>query len=142
MPGEAPAISEMSTGHIAHQETFIAESFERRTVLVACEGDALAGFAVWDRAFFGRPFVWLLGVAPNYRRRGIATRLLHCIESACPDATLFTSTNESNHAMQALLLRLGYVYSGRVDHLDAGDPELFYSKRISPKKRPSNWTAS
>ncbi len=128
IPGDAPAINRISTGPIAHKETFVAESWGRRTVIVAAADSIIAGFAIWDRAFFGRPFVWLLGVAPAYRRRGIATLLLTSIEADCAPATLFTSTNESNLAMQTLLVGLGFTYSGRIDHLDPGDPELFYSK--------------
>ena len=45
-------------------------------------------------------------------------------------AKLFTSTNQSNLGMQALLVRLGYEPSGIVHNLDEDDPELIYVKRI------------
>ena len=44
---------------------------------------------------------------------------------------LFTSTNQSNTPMQALLALLGYVRSGVIDNLDPGDPELVYFLDLS-----------
>lgn len=43
-------------------------------------------------------------------------------------AKLFTSTNESNVAMQRLCDRLGYVRSGFIENLDERDPEVVYFK--------------
>jgi ribosomal protein S18 acetylase RimI-like enzyme len=130
--GEADALARISTGHIRGKRTFIADSLAARVVRVADIDAAAAGYIIWDRGFFGRPFVWLLGVDPAFRRRGIAGRLLDAFESAWPGETLFTSTNESNIVMQELLTARGYVYSGRVDHLDPGDPERFYCKPAVP----------
>lgn len=125
---DADAMVEISTGPIAGKRRFIAESIERRDVVVADSGGRIGGYIVWDRAFFGRPFVWLLGVDPAHRRRGIGRRLLGACEAANRGEGLFVSTNHSNLGMQQLLLRCGYLPSGRVDNLDLNDPELFYFK--------------
>ncbi len=125
---EADAIVACSTGHIAAKRPFIVDSFGRRNVVGAfCDG-SMAGYMIWDRAFFARPFVWLLGVKPAFRRRGIASWLLRAFAGACPGEALFTSTNESNTAMHALLRDCGYVRSGKVENLDPGDPEIFFYK--------------
>lgn len=126
------ALVRISTGHIAGKRRFISESLATRAVRVAEIDAAAVGFIVWDRAFFSRPFVWLLGVDPAFRRRGIAGQLLDAFESGSLGETLFTSTNESNLVMQELLTARGYVYSGRVEHLDPGDPERFYCKPAAP----------
>jgi hypothetical protein len=39
---------------------------------------------------------------------------------------VFTSTNKSNTAMQALLRSEGWSWSGELVGLDEGDPELVY----------------
>jgi len=39
---------------------------------------------------------------------------------------LFTSTNESNKPMDALLQLLGYVPGGVIENLEPGDPEKLY----------------
>ena len=92
------------------------------------------GYAVWNREFFGNPFVWLLFVHPNHRRLGAATALIREIERLCPSEKVFTSTNQSNDAMHRLLAHLGFERSGFVDNLDPGDLEIFYVKLPSPAK--------
>lgn len=126
---DAPVMAQLSTGPIAGKLPFIAESFDRRHVVGAFDGMDVVGYIVWDRTFFGRPFVWLLGVDRAFRRRGLAARLMEEFERACPGEPLFTSTNSSNAPMHALVARLGYVRSGWVENLDPGDPEIFYFKK-------------
>ncbi len=53
------------------------------------------------------------------------------IERRCRTAKLFTSTNESNIPMQALLRSLGYVPSTVIHQFDPGDPELVYFLDLS-----------
>ena len=128
-PADAEALAGMSTGSIAGKRRFIEESLQSRIVVTACAGGELAGYVIWDRAFFGRAFLWLLGTDPRFRRRGIGRRLLGEFERRCPGEPLFTSTNRSNRAMQQLLEAAGFVPSGSVENLDPGDPEIFYYKK-------------
>jgi ribosomal protein S18 acetylase RimI-like enzyme len=131
-PDDAAAIAAISTGHIAEKMPFIVESLARRSVMTARAGGRVVGYVVWDRAFFGRPFVWLLGVDPAFRRQGIATRLLAQFEQHWRGESVFTSTNATNRTMRALLDGLGYRPSGRIDNIDPGDPEMIYCKEIAP----------
>ena len=95
--------------------------------LVACESDRVVGFvAVRPGHFFDRDFVELLLVDRNCRRRGIGSALLHGVVATEGSAVVFTSTNESNVAMRALLAREAWIPSGRVSGLDPGDDELFF----------------
>ena len=77
----------------------------------------------------------MLGVVvrPERRRRGVASALIRAVEAASPTPKLFTSTNRSNTAMQAVCASLGFVPSGVIDNLDDGDPELVYFKRVRGK---------
>jgi hypothetical protein len=54
------------------------------------------------------------------------------LETISPTPLLWTSTNESNAPMRALLAAHGYIPSGAVEGLDEGDPELFFRKRVRP----------
>ncbi len=95
--------------------------------LAEAEGRA-AGYVVADESFFGYPFIALVMVAPTFRRGGVATALMRHVEALFSGRKLFTSSNESNVPMQALLSCLGYTRSGTIDNLDADDPELVYFK--------------
>lgn len=91
------------------------------------EGRAL-GYAIASTRFFHRPFVDLLVVADEARRRGVGTALMAACENQHDDDRLFTSTNESNQPMRALLVKAGYRVSGVIENLDPGDPELVFVK--------------
>ena len=89
-------------------------------------GSAPAGYAIVSRRFFSRPFIELLAVAPDFRRAGVGGALLEACSAAFAGEILFTSTNQSNRPMQALLAKTGFAPSGVIENLDPGDPELVY----------------
>lgn len=95
------------------------------------DGQAVA-YAVLEHTFFENGFVSMLYVNPEFRCRGLGSALLRHLEDQCRTAKLFTSTNQSNHAMRALLAKLNYKPSGVIENLDEGDPELVYFKRLGP----------
>lgn len=115
---------------------FLERAVASGEALVARIGGAAAGFAVFDCSFFEQPFISLLYVEPDMRRRGIARALVAHIEARCPGEKLFTSTNESNVVMQHVCDALGFTRSGRIENLDEGDPELVYVRRL-PGPRPT-----
>ena len=55
-------------------------------------------------------------------------RLLETLERRCTSGKLFSSANLSNVAAQRLFIRADFVESGRVENLNAGDPEIIYFK--------------
>jgi GNAT superfamily N-acetyltransferase len=91
-------------------------------------GGAMLGFAIVTRHFFGFPFVDLLVTAQAARRRGIGSALMAKCEAAHDADRIFTSTNESNAPMRALLWGAGWRPAGVVHYLDPGDPELMFVK--------------
>jgi len=95
------------------------------------DGGEIAGFAVANREFFAQCFIALVVVHPEQRRRGVASALIRAVEARSPTPKLFTSTNQSNEAMQAVCESLGFVRSGVVENLDEGDPEIIYFKRVN-----------
>jgi ribosomal protein S18 acetylase RimI-like enzyme len=99
------------------------------TAHVADRDGSIVGYVVVENAsFFGRDFLSLLSVDPGFRRGRVGSALVEYCLSRCVSERLFTSTNQSNVAMQRLLRGLRFVHSGTIDDLDPGDPELFYSR--------------
>ncbi len=105
---------------------FIEGALRSETCLVADQDGALVGYVVLEYTFYDQGFVSMLYVAEAARRRGVGRVLMRETEARCETLKLFTSTNESNDPMQALLRSLGYVRSGIIHNLDPGDPELVY----------------
>lgn len=114
--------------HWDHHLSLLRRALGSRESLVAEIGSDVVGMAIWDRDFFGKAFIWMLGVHPHYHRRGVASALIRKVESFCAGESLFTSTNKSNTAMQSLCKGLGFIESGYLENLDPGDPEIFLFK--------------
>ena len=98
---------------------------------VYLDNEVVAGFVLVKPAhFFGRDFIELLMVDPARRRSGIGRTLLREALATAGTAQVFTSTNRSNRAMRSLLHAEDWSFSGELDGLDPGDPELvFYKNR-------------
>jgi len=104
---------------------YIASVAENGGLSVAGLRGEVQGFCCLDHGyFFGKPFISLLIVSPDARRRGLGSGLLSQSTSAYPE--VWTSTNRSNAAMRKLLDKAGWRYCGEVSGLDQGDPERFY----------------
>lgn len=78
--------------------------------------------------FFGRDFVGLLKVDPARRRSGIGRALVRAVLATTGTGQVFTSTNTSNQPMRSLLRAEHWSFSGELDGLDEGDPELVFCK--------------
>ena len=104
---------------------------ERGECLIHVAGSGeIDGYAITSvGTFFGRDFIVLLAVAPASRRQGVASALLADAVRLAQSEVTFTSTNESNAAMQSLLRRDGWTFSGSLSGIDPGDPELVYWRR-------------
>jgi GNAT superfamily N-acetyltransferase len=99
---------------------------------------AVTGFVIVKPAhFYGRDFIDLLIVEPAVRRSGVGRALLRHALGAAGTSRVFTSTNTSNHRMRSLLEAESWCFSGELDGLDDGDPELvFYKSRPDQSSEP------
>lgn len=85
----------------------------------------LVAYSVLHQHFFHRPMLEMLMVGIDFRRQGIGELMIeHAIKATAHE--LWTSTNQSNQAMQSLLERMGFQRCGIIEELDEGDPELIY----------------
>lgn len=131
-PGDLEAIT--SLDHLAESDParhhHISEAVKAGEAWIAESSGNAVGYAILDHGFFDQGFISLVIVAPDNRREGAGTALVRHLERICRTGKLFTSTNESNLPMQALLEKLGFCRSGIIHNLDEGDPEIIYFKDV------------
>lgn len=111
-----------------HRRELIDAAIAARHCWVAERAGAVAGYGVLTTNFFGRDFIELVHVAEAQRSSGVGNAIFEAIEQAERADRLFTSTNESNAAMRALLEKRGYRPSGTIQNLDPGETELVFVK--------------
>ncbi len=133
---DIPLITELDSiaRHDSRRRTFIEIATTSAQCWLATENNdeaSILGYGVLNQTFFEQNFVPLIFVRESARRKGVASAILHKLESTCPGAKLFTSTNSSNAPMRALLVQGGYAASGYVENLDEGDPELIFVKLVT-----------
>ncbi len=107
--------SELIERWVKSQEFWLAE-----------DGSNIVGWMSLQDTFFEEGFVSILWVEPEYRRQGIGSVLMQSARDICKTDRLWTSTNESNQPMRALMSSRGWEFSGSIKHLDPEDPELIY----------------
>ena len=110
------------------RRALIDAAIAARRFWVAERAGQVTGYGVLTKHFFHRDFIELVYVAEDARRGGAGGALLSAMERAVSADRVFTSTNESNAPMRALLEKRGYEPSGRIENLDPGNPELVFVK--------------
>jgi ribosomal protein S18 acetylase RimI-like enzyme len=88
--------------------------------------DQIVAYGVLTHHFFGHDFIDLIMVGAAFRRQGHARTLLDHFKRSGTTGKLFTSTNQSNHSMLALLPTAGFIRSGYIENLDDNDPEIVF----------------
>ena len=111
-----------------HRRELVDAAIAARRCWVGEYAGIVAGYGVLTANLFNRDFVELLYVAESARRKGVGDAILETIERARHGGRIFTSANQSNTAMRALLGRRDYQSSGTILNLDPGDPELVFVK--------------
>ena len=84
-------------------EFYVAESLVPQVEIV--------GFAVWREVTTGEWELLNIGVAPTFRRRGVASKLINRLMESGPES-IFLEVRESNHAAQALYETHGFRPAG------------------------------
>jgi GNAT superfamily N-acetyltransferase len=129
-PGDIARTSAVDpmTAADAQRRDHLGHLLEQGLSWAALSDGRMVGFAIVTRNFYNFPFVDLVVVAEVARRGGAGSALMaHCAAAHEADR-IFTSTNESNAPMRALLSKAGWLPAGVVHYLDPGDPELIFVK--------------
>lgn len=116
------------------RRSVIRQGLAEPGITIAERDGSPKAYALLHFHFFGQPFMELVYVREEDRRSGLGSLLIEHICNSVEGSKLFTSTNQSNTAMQGLLAKLGFAESGIIYNLDPGDPELVYFKSLSAER--------
>ncbi|MCL2370171.1 MAG: GNAT family N-acetyltransferase [Firmicutes bacterium] len=86
----------------------------------------VVGFLVFNYTFFDCGWLGMIEIRKDLQEKGIGEKAINLVVKMCRAQKLFTSTNKSNIPMRRLLTKMNFIFSGELDGLDKGDPELFY----------------
>ena len=81
----------------------------------------------------GHPLISFLCVHPQYRRQGIASKLLTEAEKKYNDKKLFISTESNNYIMLNLIQQRNYIMAGSLANVneDGSDEVYFYQDAVN-----------
>lgn len=109
----------------------INKAIARNECYLIIANESPVGFVIFNYNFFGRGFIDLIEIKEGLQGKGLGGAAIKKLFGLCKTNKIFTSTNESNEPMKKLLTKLGFVFAGKIDGLDEGDPEMFYYKILT-----------
>ena len=113
------------------RKQFVERAIRRGGGYILEQEGTVIGVAALEYTFFEHGFISLLYVSAAERRTGAGEMLLQYLVSICQTPKLFSSTNQSNHPMQALFAKAGFSPSGMIHNLDLNDPEIVSYKAVT-----------
>ena len=118
---------------LKREEKITKAIYDEECFLILVENIAV-GFVIFDYRFFDQGWIELIVIDEEYRGKGIGGKVFDLLCKKCETSKIFTSTNNSNTPMQKALTKADFSFSGKLNGLDEGDPELFYYKKIESSK--------
>lgn len=88
--------------------------------------DAPLAYGIFNRSFFGRPYVEFIYIRKDRRGEGLGNSLLNHFETECEERRIWTSTNLSNQPMVQMLNKRGYRLSGVIENLIKVPTLIYY----------------
>lgn len=110
------------------REEKITKAIVNNECFVIAAENTNIGFIIFDYRFFDQGWIELIIIEKEFRGKGIGGHALDLICKQAKTNKVFTSTNSSNVYMQKALSKTGFLFAGKINGLDEGDPELFYFK--------------
>jgi ribosomal protein S18 acetylase RimI-like enzyme len=112
------------------RKDFLRRRIEHRRMYVAVIEGRVVGFITFETNFVGCLYISLLLVHPDFRRRGIARKLVEMVASHSRDGRLFSSTEEDNEVSIKMHEALGFRTSGYIENLPQPQREIIYYKYL------------
>jgi len=101
-------------------------------LLVAHEGGVLCGFVLLHpRGVAGSPYIASIAVDPQWRGKGVGSRMLEHVEGLSASRWIFLCVSSFNAAARRLYERHGYRQVGEfADYVIDGASEILMQKRL------------
>lgn len=109
---------------------FLRRRIQGGEMYVATREDSVVGFIAFGPYLIGCMFISLLIAHPDYRRGGIARRLVEKVSAHCTDGRLFSSTEEDNEISLKMHEALGFRRSGYIENLPQPTREIILFKKV------------
>lgn len=109
------------------------QEMQRGEIYVAegAHNDCLGYMRIARNEFLNYPFIAILCVKQDCRRTGVGLLLLDYLGSVLNGLRVFTTTEETNPGMVALLKKVNFQEAGYVDMLNSdGSRELIFTKQL------------
>lgn len=119
-PGDLPHLCELD--HTADRQS-VERLIAQQQFIVAELNDAIVGLIRLEYIWTVRPYIGLIWIAPDSRKRGLSRRLLAYLceyLSGQGHQVLFSSSQADEPEPQAWHRHVGFVDSGRVEGVNAG----------------------
>ena len=121
------------------RKDFLRHRIEHGRMYVAIEDGRVVGLAAFMTRFVGCLYLSLLLVHPDYRRRGIARRMIDAVASHSRDGRLFSSTEEDNEVSIKMHEALGFRRSGYIENLPQPLREIILFKEVGGERRTADY---
>lgn len=106
------------------------DEIKRNEIWVSVQDGTVSGYITFNHSFYLKPFIQFLNVRKEFRRKGIADRLINYIENNCTGKKIFISTETDNLAMIRLLEKRKYRIAGIIEELQE-QGEIVFCKDLT-----------
>lgn len=106
------------------------DEIKRKEIWISVQDGKVSGYITFNHSFYHKPFIQFLNVRKDFRRKGIADRLINFIENNCTGKKIFISTETDNLAMIRLLEKRKYRIVGIIEELQE-QGEIVFCKDLS-----------
>jgi len=116
-----------------NRQNKITKAISDKECFIILADTIAVGFVLFDYRFFDQGWIELMIIEGKHRGKGISQYVFDLICEKRNTNKVFTSTNNSNVPMQKALTNAGFIFSGKLEGLDEGDPEIFYYRKENSK---------
>jgi GNAT superfamily N-acetyltransferase len=112
---------------------FLARKIEWQEMIVAMRGGDMIGFIQLEYLWSKVPYIALIKVVPEHRRKGTGKGLLDFAEeflSSKGHKALYSSSQADEPGPQAWHHRVGFEECGIINGINEGIGEVFFRKRL------------